>query len=181
MEDIRKHTSLLQLKNMFFYTFGIIPLDYYNARGDGITDNRLQLQQAINDAITAGIKYIFVPKGEYYYSNNLNRKDEVIWIGNNADSSIAGVTIRQFPDLWNESQAIANSLNPIGTIVLHAGEAIPENYLECNGATLNRVEYSSLFEAIGTADEKSNIEGTTFVLPTATSTIARTKYIIRAR
>lgn len=62
MSDIRRDMSVTQLKNMFFYTFGIVPLCYYNVVGDGVTDNRLQLQQAINDAVANGIKYIFVEK-----------------------------------------------------------------------------------------------------------------------
>ena len=61
--------KLEELKNLFFYTFGIVPLQYYNAIGDGMTDNRLKIQQAIYDAIEVGAKYIFVPKGEYYYYN----------------------------------------------------------------------------------------------------------------
>lgn len=62
MENLKTNTTLMQLKNTFFYTFGIIPFDYYNPIGDGITDNRKQLQQAIYDAISNNIKYVFVTK-----------------------------------------------------------------------------------------------------------------------
>ena len=72
-----------ELKNLFFYTFGIVPLQYYNAIGDGFTDNRLSIQQAIYDAIDVGAKYIFVPKGNYYYSETLQDTEQVIFIGNN--------------------------------------------------------------------------------------------------
>ena len=51
---------LEELKNMFFYVFGIVPLQNYNVIGDGITDNRLKIQQAIYDAIEVGAKYIFL-------------------------------------------------------------------------------------------------------------------------
>ena len=78
--------KMSELKNLFFYTFGIIPLQNYNVIGDGMTDNRLNIQQAIYDAIEVGAKYIFVPKGEYYYSNQLFRADEVIFIGNNINA-----------------------------------------------------------------------------------------------
>lgn len=54
--------KMQELKNLFFYTFGIVPLQNYNVIGDGITDNRLGIQQAIYDAIEVGTKYIFVPK-----------------------------------------------------------------------------------------------------------------------
>lgn len=62
MSDIKRDMNITQLKNMFFYVFGIVPLSYYNVVGDGITDNRLQIQQAINDAVAENIKYIFVEK-----------------------------------------------------------------------------------------------------------------------
>lgn len=62
MSDIKRDMNITQLKNLFFYTFGIVPLSYYNVTGDGITDNRKQIQQAIIDAIDNGIKYIFVEK-----------------------------------------------------------------------------------------------------------------------
>lgn len=98
MSNIRSDIKVEELKNMFFYTFGIVPLDYYNVVGDGITDNRLQIQQAINDAVVNGIKYIFVTKGEYYYSNSLRDIDKVTFIGNSVQASIKEVNIMQFPD-----------------------------------------------------------------------------------
>ena len=73
--------KMQELKDMFFYTFGIVPLQNYNVVGDGITDNRLGIQQAIYDAIENKVKYIFVPKGNYYYSGQLFKTDEVILIG----------------------------------------------------------------------------------------------------
>ena len=62
--------KMQELRDMFFYVFGIVPLQNYNVVGDGMTDNRLGIQQAIYDAISVGAKYIFVPKGNYYYSAN---------------------------------------------------------------------------------------------------------------
>lgn len=62
MSDLKRDMNITELKNMFFYVFGIIPLSYYNVVGDGITDNRLHIQQAIGDAIANDIKYIYVEK-----------------------------------------------------------------------------------------------------------------------
>lgn len=171
-----------ELKNLFFYTFGIVPLQYYNAIGDGFTDNRLKIQQAIYDAIEVGAKYIFVPKGNYYYSNTLFKTNEVIFIGNNTDTNIEGVEIRQFPDLWNEAQATTGAITPIGGIILSACAEIPANYLECNGATLNVEDYTSLYEAI-TSELPSDTDDypETFTIPTLTSATTGVKYIIRAK
>ena len=112
--------KMQELKDLFFYVFGIVPLQNYNAIGDGFTDNRLAIQQAIYDAIEVGAKYIFVPKGNYYYSNQLFKTDQVIFIGNNTDAQIKGIDIRQFPDLWNEGQAGSSALIPIAGVVIYA-------------------------------------------------------------
>lgn len=125
MSDINRNVKMSELKNMFFYTFGIVPLDYYNVVGDGLTDNRLQIQQAINDAVTNNVKYIFVPKGEYYYSNTLRDTDKVTFIGNSKDAVIEGITIMQFPD---------NQV-PVGGVILFGGAELPTNYEEVSGIT----------------------------------------------
>lgn len=168
-----------ELKDLFFYTFGIVPLQNYSVIGDGMTDNRLQIQQAIYDAISVGAKYIFVPKGNYYYSNLLFRTSEVIFIGNNVDTYIEGIEIRQFPDLWSEAQAKTGAITPIGGIILTASVEVPEYYLECNGQTLNVSEYTSLYEAIteNIPDEYPE----TFTIPNLSTGNANTKYIIRAK
>lgn len=175
--------KMSELKNLFFYTFGIIPLQNYNVIGDGMTDNRLNIQQAIYDAIEIGAKYIFVPKGEYYYSNQLFRADEVIFIGNNIDAKIEGVEIRQFPDLWNESQANSSALVPIAGVVIYAGkDAVPNNYLECNGQAVTTTDYISLYGKLNNIviDEDTELPET-FNVPNLSTGQANTKYIIRAK
>lgn len=180
MQNLMK---LEELKNLFFYTFGIVPLQYYNVVGDGMTDNRLNIQQAIYDAIEVGTKYIFVPKGEYYYSNNLFKADEVIFIGNSLDAKIEGIEIRQFPDLWNESQAGFSALVPIAGVVIYAGtDDIPTNYLECNGQTVTTTDYISLYGKLNNVvvDEETELPET-FNVPNLSTGQANTKYIIRAK
>lgn len=172
-----------ELKNLFFYTFGIVPLQYYNVIGDGMTDNRLKIQQAIYDAIEVGAKYIFVPKGEYYYSNSLFKVDEVIFIGNNLNAKISGIEIRQFPDLWNEAQANSSALVPIAGVVIYAGkDNVPSNYLECNGQAINTEDYISLYGKLNNivVDEDTELPET-FNIPNLSTGQANTKYIIRAK
>ena len=174
---------LEELKNLFFYTFGIVPLQNYNVVGDGMTDNRLKIQQAIYDAIEVGAKYIFVPKGEYYYSNNLFRADEVIFIGNSVDAKIDGIEIRQFPDLWNEAQASSSALVPVAGVIIYAGkDAVPNNYLECNGQAVTTSDYVSLYGKLNNVVVDEDIElPETFNVPNLSTGQANTKYIIRAK
>lgn len=162
--------KLGELKNLFFYTFGIVPLQYYNVVGDGITDNRLNIQQAIYDAINVGAKYIFVPKGEYYYSNQLFRANEVVFIGN-SKSKIEGIEIEQFPEF-----------TPLAGVIIYAGKKdIPNNYLECNGQTVNTEEYKNLYLELNniTLDEEKELPET-FAVPNLTAP-SGSKYIIRAK
>lgn len=168
-----------ELKDLFFYTFGIVPLQNYGVIGDGMTDNRLQLQQAIYDAIEVGAKYIFVPKGNYYYSQQLFRTDEVIFVGNNLDSYIKDIDIRQFPDLWNESQATTGAITPIGGVILNCAKTIPENYLECDGQEVNVEDYVALYEAI--TEELPAEYPETFNVPDLSTDTEGIVYIIRAK
>lgn len=173
-----------ELKNMFFYTFGIVPLQNYNVVGDGMTENRLGIQQAIYDAIEVGAKYIFVPKGNYYYSGSLFKTDEVIFIGNNTDTQIEGIEIRQFPDLWSESQATTPALVPVGGVILYAGtKELSTAYLECNGQTVNTADYIALYETLNdvSVDEETEDLPETFTVPNLTTGQSGTKYIIRAK
>lgn len=175
--------KLDELKNLFFYTFGIVPLQFYNVIGDGMTDNRLKIQQAIYDAIEVGAKYIFVPKGEYYYSNQLFRSDEVIFIGNNVNAKIEGIEIRQFPDLWSEAQAGSSALVPIGGVIIYAGKnAIPANYLECNGQSVTTENYIGLYGKLNNivVNEETELPAT-FNIPNLSTGQSGTKYIIRAK
>lgn len=167
-----------ELKDLFFYTFGIVPLQNYGVVGDGMTDNRLQIQQAIYDAISIGAKYIFVPKGNYYYSQELFKTSDVIFVGNNVDSYIKNVEIRQFPDLWNEAQASSSALVPIGGIIVYAGQTIPIGYLECNSQVVNTSDYIKLYEVLN--GEQETIPET-FAIPNLSTVNEGTKYIIRAK
>lgn len=178
MSDKIKELRMSELKDMFFYTFGIVPIQNYGVIGDGMNDNRLQIQQAIYDAISVKAKYIFVPKGNYYYSQKLFKIDEVIFVGNSIDTYIKDVEIRQFPDLWNEAQASSSALVPIGGIIVYAGKEVPANYLECKGQTLNTENYIILYKKL---NEETEQIPSTFTVPNLSTGNESTKYIIRAK
>ena len=167
MQELMK---MEELKNLFFYTLHIVPLQYYNVVGDGMTDNRLQIQQAIYDAIEVGARYIFVPKGEYYYSNQLFKAEQVVFIGNEK-AKIEGINIEQFPEF-----------TPLAGIIIYAGkDAVPANYLECNGQAVNTESYKNLYAVLNNAtiDDETELPET-FTVPNLTAP-SGTKYIIRAK
>lgn len=102
--------------------------------------------------------------------------------GNNGDLFLnTGQTDRgvvlQFQDgTWNPVGSILGpqgengvdgtdgSIAPVGSIVIWGSENIPENYLKCEGQTLSRGEYASLFNVIGTTFGEGD-GATTFALP----------------
>jgi microcystin-dependent protein len=61
-----------------------------------------------------------------------------------APSLTGGVTLAML------AAAVAQSLNPAGTILSYAGAGAPTGYLLCTGAAVSRTTYSGLFSAIGT-------------------------------
>ena len=66
-------------------------------------------------------------------------------------------------DALNIRNLIGGNL-PIGTIVEWGGTKIPEDWLLCNGQSLDRDEYPELFEVLGTI-YGGNDENNTFNLP----------------
>lgn len=61
--------------------------------------------------------------------------------------------------IYNESGEIM-----AGQVIYVAGSAMPSGYLECNGATVSRTTYATLFEAIGSTYGAGD-GSTTFALP----------------
>lgn len=59
---------------------------------------------------------------------------------------------------------ISGSSTPIGTITAYGGSTAPSGWLLCDGSEVSRVEYSLLFDAIGTAYGDGD-GSTTFNLP----------------
>ena len=122
--------------------------------------------------------------GNYYYSNQLFKTSEVIFIGNNVDTYIEGIDIRQFPELREEGQAGSSALVPIAGVVIYAGkDDIPNNYLECNGQAVATTNYLSLYEKLNnvSVDEDTEDLPETFTVPNLSTGQEGTKYIIRAK
>ena len=102
--------------------------------------------------------------------------------GNNGDLFLntgqtdRGLVLRFQDGGWNPAGSILGpqgengvdgtdgSIAPVGSIVIWGSEDIPENYLKCEGQTLSRGEYASLFNVIGTTFGEGD-GTTTFALP----------------
>lgn len=88
----------------FLEAFGMLPLTYFGAVGDNMTDNYANIQVAIDESIKRGLKYIFVPNGTYYYTGNLLNVEQVIFIGN-----------EEYAKIYNEEGEI--KIYQIGTYI----------------------------------------------------------------
>lgn len=91
------------------------------------------------------------------------------WLGNSATATkletartINGVAFDGTKDIIVDS-------NPVGTIIAVAYTGVPEGYMHCNGAAVNRTTYVNLFNKIGTTYGAGD-GSTTFNLP---NTVAR--------
>lgn len=90
--------------------------------------------------------------------------------GNIESANIKNGTI----DTADLSSTVQASFVPTGTLFMWAGSSnsVPSGYLYCNGQTVNRTTYASLFSAIGTAYGNGN-GSTTFTLPDMRGMFAR--------
>lgn len=95
--------------------------------------------------------------------------------GNGGNGNGGGVTIVD-PQLQILPYPLAY-LPPPGTILHNTTNDLPEGFLVCDGALLDRVEYSVLFQMIGTF-YGSGDGVTTFQLPTVPMNVPN-EYIIR--
>ena len=64
---------------------------------------------------------------------------------------------------WNDLPYISAGL-PTGSVIAFSGETIPDDWLLCNGAAIDRTEYANLFSVIGTKFGNGN-GSNTFNLP----------------
>lgn len=72
----------------FLEAFGMLPLTYFGAIGDNLTDNYANIQVAINESIKRELNYIFVPNGTYFYQGNLVDVEQITFIGNSKYAKI---------------------------------------------------------------------------------------------
>jgi microcystin-dependent protein len=65
---------------------------------------------------------------------------------------------------WRDISGGTDTLNPVGSIIMLASSSVPDGYLICNGASISRTTYASLFAKIGIIYGAGN-SSTTYNLP----------------
>ena len=86
----------------------------------------------------------------------------------NSQQSSPDVYIRTYYNgNWGSWKKVSSS-NPVGTIIAVAYTGVPEGYMHCNGAAVNRTTYVNLFNEIGTTYGAGD-GSTTFNLPNTVS------------
>lgn len=91
------------------------------------------------------------------------------WLGN-ANTATKLETSRTINGVaFDGTKDIIVGSNPVGTIIAVAYTGVPEGYMHCNGAAVNRTTYVNLFNKIGTTYGAGD-GSTTFNLP---NTVAR--------
>ena len=91
------------------------------------------------------------------------------WLGN-ANTATKLETSRTINGVaFDGTKNIIVGSNPVGTIIAVAYTGVPEGYMHCNGAAVNRTTYVNLFNKIGTTYGAGD-GSTTFNLP---NTVAR--------
>ncbi len=83
-----QNVTIRKYGTAFLEAFGMLPLTYFGAIGDNLTDNYANIQVAIDESIKRGLRYIFVPNGTYYYTGTLLNIDKIIFIGNTKYATI---------------------------------------------------------------------------------------------
>lgn len=113
-------------------------------------------------------------KSMYLLSNNnifaaVNYTGVAKWLGN-ANTATKLETARTINGVaFDGTKDIIVDSNPVGTIIAVAYTGVPEGYMHCNGAAVNRTTYVNLFNKIGTTYGAGD-GSTTFNLP---NTVAR--------
>ncbi len=83
-----RYVTVRKYGTAFLEAFGMLPLTYFGAVGDNLTDNYANIQVAIDESIKRGLKFIFVPNGTYLYTGNLLHVDKIKFIGNSDSAKI---------------------------------------------------------------------------------------------
>lgn len=108
------YTSQAEISSFFIDKAGYIFVSSYSAVGDGVTDDTISVQAAIDAAITAGKTEVHFVGGKTYLVNTLTNTSGITFIGDNVTiSGTAGITVVSFSShladsALREDKTIAN-------------------------------------------------------------------------
>jgi len=77
----------------------------YGAKGDGTTNDTQAVQDAVDDAIASGAKFVWCPPGTYNVTS-LTNSDKVVFIGDNAYFTGISNTIFNLPERFVETKSV---------------------------------------------------------------------------
>lgn len=167
--DLTKYVSKAELyvapegKHNIIYTGSwkdLVDLGLATADADGLMsrDDKARIDMLHEVAIS----------GDYYSLKNLPTLSDVAISGDFSDllnipnfATIA--TSGKYSDLLEKPTSV-DGIVPPGTVLMFAGENIPDGYLLCNGSAPKRADYPALFAKIGVKYGPGN-GSTTFNLP----------------
>ncbi len=198
-EAIEQGTNVFTALNTFRANIAVSSGTTAGSRGQIILGNKPQsatVQANIISSTTGALNYIATENAGHYFriGNNTastsittNDSETAIlshnafefaritnvgvakWFGN-ANTATKLETARTINGVaFDGTKDIIVDSNPVGTIIAVAYTGVPEGYMHCNGAAVNRTTYVNLFNKIGTTYGAGD-GSTTFNLP---NTVAR--------
>ena len=109
----------------------------------------------VNEALTGADKTVALTPGvlkeaiRTYISTASTTSSGGIAIATAAEVSAGTVTNKAITP-QTLKQVLPDAGVPTGTIIEYAGTGAPNGYLQCNGASINRISYIKLFQLVGT-------------------------------
>jgi microcystin-dependent protein len=136
-----------------------------NMNTSHLTSTTSNLQNQINNlqSSSSATKYITAD------DNNNTTIGGTITTGNiNAGGNLnAGGNVTAGYDVTINGASVKNSVVPVGTIQMYAGTTAPAGFLLCNGASVSKTSYASLYAVIGDAFRYGTqpVVSTSFYIP----------------
>lgn len=108
-QELAKYATQAQMSNFFIDKMGIISLKAYGCIGNGVNNDTIDAQSAVDAAIANGNNMVFCPNGTYY-NTGLTNTSQVTFIGDGASFTGSTYTIHQLGDLLTDQSTTITDL-----------------------------------------------------------------------